>query len=84
VPATRDPRHPPAGGGGAAMRLRIDPIACESHALCAELVPELITLDDWGHPVLADVDVSASMQRLVRQAVSACPTLALRLEDTDA
>jgi ferredoxin len=27
-------------------RLRVNPIACEAHGLCAELLPELIRLDD--------------------------------------
>ena len=26
--------------------LRINPIACEAHGLCAEMLPELIRLDD--------------------------------------
>ena len=25
--------------------LRVNPIACEAHGVCAELLPELITLD---------------------------------------
>jgi ferredoxin len=32
-------------------RLRVDPIACGKR-LCAEILPELITLDDWGFPVI--------------------------------
>ena len=28
--------------------LRIDPIACAGHGLCAELAPEWRELDDWG------------------------------------
>jgi ferredoxin len=28
--------------------LTLDPIACEGHGICAELLPEHITLDDWG------------------------------------
>jgi ferredoxin len=61
------------------MRLRVDPIACEAHGLCAELLPELIELDDWGYPVILDAEVPASLEQLARRAVSACPTLALRL-----
>jgi ferredoxin len=36
-----------------ATRLRVNPIACSGHGLCAELLPEMITLDEWGYPVLA-------------------------------
>jgi ferredoxin len=27
---------------------RVNPIAYDGHGLCAELLPELIQLDDWG------------------------------------
>ena len=36
-------------------KLRVDPIACDGHGLCAELFPERIRLDDWGFPILAGV-----------------------------
>jgi ferredoxin len=60
------------------MRLRVDPIACEAHGLCAELLPELIELDEWGYPVIVDGEVPAALEQLARRAVGACPTLALR------
>jgi ferredoxin len=61
-------------------RLRVDPIACDGHGLCAELFPEGVALDDWGYPILAGGDVPASLLPHARRAVAACPTLALRLE----
>jgi ferredoxin len=63
------------------MRLVVDPIACDAHGLCVEMLPELITLDDWGYPILAAPGVPEELERLARSAVSACPTLALRLVD---
>ena len=33
-------------------RVRVNPIACEAHGMCAELLPERITLDEWGYPVI--------------------------------
>ena len=30
--------------------LRVNPIMCEGHGLCAELLPEWIDLDDWVWP----------------------------------
>lgn len=62
-------------------RLRIDPIRCHAHGLCAELLPELIRLDEWGYPIIEDPLVPPAMRRSARAAVTACPTLALRLED---
>lgn len=60
-------------------QLRVNPIDCDGHGLCAELLPELITLDEWGYPVLAGRPVPASLQRKARRAVTDCPTLALAL-----
>jgi ferredoxin len=63
--------------------LRVNPIACHAHGLCAELLPELIDLDEWGYPVLPDgrrAPVPASLVDQARAAVAACPTLALRLD----
>ena len=34
-------------------RLRVNPILCQAHGVCAELLPELIRLDPWGYPILA-------------------------------
>jgi ferredoxin len=62
-----------------ALRLVIDPIACESHGLCAELLPELIELDEWGDPLMHEAAVPVQLERLAARAVSVCPTLALRL-----
>jgi ferredoxin len=62
-------------------RLRVNPIACEAHGLCAELLPELIRLDDWGYPIIEPVEVPRELLGLARKAVDACPTLALLLEE---
>ena len=62
------------------LTLRLDPIACDAHGLCAELLPERIRLDDWGYPMLVDEAVPPEHAALARRAVAACPTLALALE----
>lgn len=64
--------------------LRIDRIACDGHGMCAELLPELIELDEWGYPVLPSPDVSGRLLRHARRAVGACPVLAMRLEPRSA
>ena len=61
-------------------RLRVNPITCEGHGLCAELLPELIRLDDWGYPIIDQPEVPPELEDLARRAVDACPTLALLLE----
>jgi ferredoxin len=60
------------------LRLRLDPVACTGHGLCAGLLPERIGLDEWGYPVITG-DVPHGLARDARRAVRACPTLALRL-----
>jgi ferredoxin len=61
-------------------KLRVNPIACSGHGLCAELLPELITLDEWGYPVIADQPVPLRLAKEARRAVTDCPVLALRLQ----
>ena len=63
------------------LRVRIDPIACEAEGLCAELLPELIHLDDWGYPMLATDAVPPDLIDHARRAVQSCPRVALILED---
>jgi ferredoxin len=60
-------------------RLRVNPVACAGHGVCAELLPELITLDEWGYPMVADQPVPHGLRRAARRAVSNCPALALAL-----
>ena len=61
------------------LRLRVNPIAFEAHGLCAELLPEVIRLDDWGYPIIEAPLVPDDLEGLARRAVDACPTFALLL-----
>ncbi|HEX3606418.1 MAG TPA: ferredoxin [Candidatus Dormibacteraeota bacterium] len=67
-----------------APRLRVDPIRCDGHGLCAELLPELIRLDDWGYPIVETAAVPGHLAAHARRAVAACPLQALRLEASPA
>jgi len=58
-------------------RLRVDPIACEGRGLCAEGLPELITLDDWGFPIIRDGEVPPGLMAAAGEAIRLCPLLAL-------
>lgn len=64
------------------MRLVIDRIACDGRGLCAELLPEVIDLDDWGYPILRLGPLPAGLERHALRAVANCPVLALKLEST--
>ncbi|MGH3493403.1 MAG: ferredoxin [Sciscionella sp.] len=59
--------------------LQVDPIACRAHGLCAELLPEMIELDEWGYPLLDTRPIARVLRGDARSAVAACPTLALRI-----
>jgi ferredoxin len=63
------------------VRVRVNPIMCEAHGLCAELLPEMIRLDDWGYPILEETEVPDELLGLARRAADACPTLALLLDE---
>jgi ferredoxin len=63
--------------------LAINPIACNGHGICAELLPEIIELDDWGYPIINPHPVPPHLESLARRAVAACPTLALQIRRAD-
>ena len=63
------------------MKIRVNPIECLGHGLCAEILPELIRLDEWGYPIVKDGEVPRELEALARRAADACPTLALALEN---
>jgi len=62
-----------------AETLRVNPIACTGHGVCAELLPELVSLDEWGYPIIDPDPVPVALERDARRAVAACPALALKL-----
>jgi ferredoxin len=62
-------------------RLRINPIICTGYAYCAEIVPELISLDDWGFPIVNSQVIEDELLHLAGRAVAMCPQVALVLEE---
>ena len=64
-------------------RLHINWTACDGRGLCAELLPELLTEDDWGYPVARtgepEPTVPHHLEGAARRAVDRCPALALHL-----
>ena len=59
------------------LRITIDPVACDAYGYCAELLPEFISLDEWGYPIVEDRSVPTHLNALVRRAVRDCPTRAI-------
>jgi len=62
-------------------RLRFNPISCKAHGLCAELLPEMVRLDDWGYPIIDPRPIPANLMPYARKAVDQCPVLALFFEE---
>jgi len=65
-----------------AVTIAIDRIACDGRGLCAELLPELVELDDWGYPIVAPGSVPPHLVEHAKRAVTFCPVLAFKLRPT--
>ena len=53
--------------------ITVNPVACEAYGYCAELLPELVTLDEWGYPILDGRRVPLHLVALAHQAARQCP-----------
>ena len=56
------------------LPLALDRIACTGHGVCASILPEQITLDEWGYPVVHATHVDPSLGDV---AIRLCPARAL-------
>jgi ferredoxin len=65
---------------GTALRLRVDPVACDAYGYCAELLPERVTLDEWGYPIVDGTPVPPELVELATRAAAECPRRAVLLE----
>jgi ferredoxin len=65
------------------LHMTIDRIKCDGHGLCAELLPELIRLDDWGYPIVTPGSMPDHLMPLAERAVADCPVLAIALRRTE-
>lgn len=65
------------------QRLQINWVRCQGRGLCHELLPEILTADDWGYPLSRTGEPHPLVPEGVRlhaeRAVSDCPRMALRL-----
>ncbi len=63
-----------------ALRVRVDPVACDAYGYCAELLPERVALDEWGYPVVDGRPLDAGLVELARRAAAECPRRAFHVE----
>ena len=72
MPPTSNIRQRP--NGASTPPLVVDRVACTGHGICATLLPEQWSLDEWGYPIVysghVDPDLGAAAIRL-------CPARAL-------
>ena len=60
--------------------IEVDWTRCDGHGLCSRLLPEKISLDEWGFPIIDGRELEPELVTAARQAALACPALALRVE----
>ena len=72
--------HRSDGDEQGATNSQVNPIRCDGARYCAEIVPELVRLDELGLPdrVLSS-DRNMRLLRLAERAVDECPRVALQL-----
>jgi ferredoxin len=61
------------------LRIAIDPVACDAYGYCAELLPEAITLDEWGYPIVDGAPLPEALVAAARRAARDCPRRAVIL-----
>lgn len=54
--------------------LVVDRVACTGHGICATLLPEQLSLDEWGYPIVYSGHVDPE---LGAAAIRLCPARAL-------
>jgi ferredoxin len=62
------------------MQMHVNPVDCLAHGVCADLLPEWITRDEWGYPIVNHPELPPELVERARRAASHCPALALRLD----
>jgi ferredoxin len=64
-------------------RLHIDWTRCDGHGSCVELLPDVLSTDDFGFPAPVsherDPVIRPRDSAAARHAVRSCPVMALRL-----
>ena len=62
------------------MRIAIDANMCQGHLRCYALAPELFDVDDVGHGIAPDRDITDEAEvSAARLAASSCPEMAITI-----
>ncbi len=63
------------------MNVVVDRIRCQGMGMCESFSPEIFEVDDDGELILHTVEVTECARSEIEQAVQACPTQALSVEE---
>jgi ferredoxin len=63
------------------IRILVDPVACDAYGYCAELLPEAISLDEWGYPIVDGRPLAPELVAAARRAARDCPRRAITLQE---
>jgi ferredoxin len=63
------------------LHITIDPVACDAYGFCAELLPEAVTLDEWGYPITDGRPLPSELVALAKRAARDCPKRAIALRE---
>ncbi len=63
------------------MKVRLDKSKCVGHAQCYAVDPRLFPIDDAGYSIVEAHEVQSGDEQLTRDGVSACPELALSIDE---
>ncbi len=82
TPCLRPRVRPSDGDDRSETPLRVNPIRCDGAGYCAEIVPELVGLDDWGFPVVSSTPSAtracsgwpSARSKSARGSHSSCPS----------
>jgi len=61
------------------MRASVDADTCQGHARCWQICPEVFSLDEEGHSVVAVATVPSALEAKAREAADNCPERAITL-----
>jgi ferredoxin len=67
--------------GRRVLHVQVDPIACEAYGYCSELLGEMVTLDEWGYPIVSDEPVPHALVAMAKKAARDCPRRAFMLTE---
>jgi ferredoxin len=65
---------------GARVRVIVDEVKCEGHALCLSYAPEVFDMNDEERAVVLREEVGDDLLASVENAVAQCPVQAIRTE----